>query len=388
MRMLRGRAVEALERSYAEHAPPAADRARPLPVIGVVGNTVPVEFILAAGAWPLQIAPTLPRLTPFADPLIERTEPWPMRSMADQVLSGDFSHLALLVISRAEEWLYYNLKEAVRIGAGETVPPLHLHDLILNEAASVAAYNKAQTAMLLERLRRTDGGVTRDQITAAVALVNGRRELMRRLEARRSEGAFGGIQAMRLLGAAHFMHPQTYCDLLEQALAEIPAASVPASRPRLVVITSEPLFHTELHRAIEDTGAVVVGEDSWWGSRSTGPDIVTHGDIATNVHDWYVHHSQSEDMQPREARERWVCERVGRGDIDGAIFYLPPADKRFGWDYPGLKTKMQKSGVASCLIRQDVLTEGGLAQARGSLSAFIDGLTGERPESQRVGAVS
>ena len=60
-----------------------AARAHDGPVVGYVGNTVPVELILAAGAFPALLAPERPHPTPTADKLIEKTEPWPMRSLVE-----------------------------------------------------------------------------------------------------------------------------------------------------------------------------------------------------------------------------------------------------------------------------------------------------------------
>lgn len=328
-------------------------------VVGCVGACVPSEIIHSLGAMPVLIAPEEPHPTPTADRLIERTEPWPLRSIAEMALNGALEFLDLLVIARAEEWLYYNLKEAVRLGEAPRTPPLHMYDLIQNQSPAIASYNAVQTAMLMDRLARVVRSVNRGDLLASVATYNRKRELLAQLMSQRDSCALPGTLAMQVIGAGYFVPVEAYCEQLERLLSSLePAAS---RAPRVLVATSEPLYHLELHAAIEEAGGFVVAEDTWWGSRAAAPGIETTDDVIAQIREHYVRHVQGEDVQPREARTDWLRARLARGDIDVLIFYVPPADKRFGWDYPQMREAATRNGVRSCLLRADVLSDSGRA---------------------------
>ena len=71
--------------------------------------------------------------------------------------------------------------------------------------------------------------------------------------------------------------PAEYRELLSSYLADLQPDPSLRNRPRVLIVTSEPLSHTHLHTALEGAGAVVVAEDDWWGSRAPGADIPLAG---------------------------------------------------------------------------------------------------------------
>jgi benzoyl-CoA reductase subunit C len=345
--------------------------------VGLLGPTVPAEFILAAGCFPVMLAAEDPHPTPDADRLIEKSEPWPLRALAQRALEGSLEFLDLMVIPRAEEWLFYNLKEAVRIGEGARVPALHLHDLIQSHMDEVAAFNQVQTDLLLGQLRRLSppSDDWAGNLRAAVSITNKRRTLLAALNTLRDEGRLSGVDAMSTIGAVNFVHPEEGCALLERVTGEARKAE-PIRRPRLLVLPGEPLYHTRLHEALEASGAIVVAEDTWWGSRAANEPIALDGDLVAAVHASYVRDTQSEDVQPPQARQKWVRARAARGDLDGAVFYLPPGDRKLGWEYPELKAALEALGVKTLRVRDDVMRDGGEKAVRQCAEVFVASLTG------------
>jgi len=80
-------------------------------VIGLVGNTIPVELVLACGRAPVLVAAELGHPTQHADIYMEDVIPPETKSLFDSAARGDLEFLDLLVLSRPYAHLYYYLKE-------------------------------------------------------------------------------------------------------------------------------------------------------------------------------------------------------------------------------------------------------------------------------------
>jgi benzoyl-CoA reductase/2-hydroxyglutaryl-CoA dehydratase subunit BcrC/BadD/HgdB len=350
-------------------------------VVGYTGPTVPVELIESTGAMPVLVVPQLPRPTPLADQLIETTEPWALRSVAEQALDGSLACLDLLVLTRSEDWLYYNLKEAVRRGLGERVPELHLMDLIQSSLPAVQDYNTVVVRRLVECLERRLGRAAPDRLPAAVAAQDARRRLLRDFLQRRAASAWPGSLAMQILGASCFLQQPDWCAAVQQILSEPVTESAHGSVPGVLVATSEPLFHLRLHQAIEEAGGRVVAEDTWYGARCATPELGSSGDLLARLAQHYAVHTQNDVVQPRERRDAWVLEQLERGDVALLVLYVPPGDRRFGWDCPRLIEAAGQRAVPSVVVRSSVLDPAGhaavVAEVRTALATA--GTAGRQP---------
>lgn len=351
---------ERLRRAYGDRLAAArAHHAGGGLVVGYTGPTIPLELIHALGAMPVLIAAESPHPTPVADALIERSEPWPLRSVAERALDGTVEFLDLLIVSRAEEWLYYNLKEAVRVGLGARVPPLHMFDLIQDPAPAVSGYNAMVVRSLSERLQRQFRPLKRGALTESVAVYNRRRSLLREYVAQRDRAYIPGTAAMQVIGAGHFLSPEEHCVSLCEVVAAGPMGSRTSKSPRVLLATSEPLFHLALHTIVEEAGGNVVAEDTWFGSRCSTPDVRADEDAVSGLTGHYVRETQGDGVQPLERRDAWVRSRLGHGDLEVLLLYVPPADRRFGWDCPRLESMARGCNVVPLVVRSDVLTEDG-----------------------------
>lgn len=322
-------------------------------VIGFVDPAVPMEYAVAAGALPILIMPDLKHATPVADKLIEPRESWALRSVAERALDGSLAFLDLLVIGHRDEWLYYNLKEAVRIGEGAQVPPLALCDLIQDIASSVDAYNQVQLESLKNAVEHVAGARVNERgLKRALSLTNRRRDLQRQLMVLRDAGHVEGTHAMEALGACFFMDTKTYCATLADALNGF-ETSVVTPRPRLLLLSSQLLFHTRLHEAIEAAGATVAAEDSWCGARLAARPIAPRAETSEAIRSWYVAEVQGEEVRPREQREEWLLKRLQRGDLSGVLLQLARADRQFGWNVPGLERLVRDRGLPFHVLHED-----------------------------------
>ncbi|WP_182466683.1 2-hydroxyacyl-CoA dehydratase family protein [Sphingomonas gilva] len=337
--------MAAVDRMAAARAAKAAGRA----VVAVVGPGVPIELVLACGAMPVRIVADAGGATPAADDLVGTAESAEMRALIEQALGGGLAFADLLVITRPHEWLYYYLKEAVRLGA-EGVPPLHMHDLVPSAEASLRAYNRQRLERLAEAVARAIGVVpTSAALERAIAVANRRRAALRDVQRRRDAGLLGGADAVAMIAASHVLGPETFAD---QAEAWVEGLS-PPSGPRLLLLASDPAEDGALHRAIEAAGVVVVAEDSEWGARAATPDIAAGDDPLDALLDDLHAIACGPDVSPRSARLAWAEAAMARDDIAGVVFAVPPGDRRFGWDYPGLRDRAAGLGLPQLLLRDD-----------------------------------
>lgn len=329
-------------------------------LVGVVGSVAPVELILAAGRVPVVVAPEPPHPTPLADPWMEPELGWEERSIVERALRGDFESFDLLIVTRSYHQVYYYLKEIVRQGQGTRVPPLYMYDLMQSQRAAVRSYGVNRTADLLARLERLAGGpLSEDQIHAAIALTNRKRQALRDLLERRRQGQVAGATAIRAIGAGYYTEPAAYTEALTGWLDGLEQDPSLSDRPRLLVVPAEPLYRPALHETLEAAGGLVVGEDDWWGARAAGRDIPEGEPPLEAIFEKYFADMPTLAVSPRAPREAWLREQVERGDLDGIVFYVPPSDHLFGWYYPGLKAYLDERGVPSLLLRQDILDDGG-----------------------------
>ncbi len=175
---------------------------------------------------------------------------------------------------------------------------------------------------------------------------------MRRLPSlRQNTPRVTGTEALPLVGAFFLMDRPTYAALAARAADDIEQRA-PFPGPRLVLAGAW-LDDSELHALLESHGAVVVAEEGGWGTRGAGHDIVPDGDPVTAIFEKYYRDGPS----VRQFPDRPIAlarARPTRADIDGVVFYLPPDDSVAGWDVPAERQRLDRLGIPSLVIRDDL----------------------------------
>lgn len=375
----KGKAFRALQAAYSDrlHAARAAHAAGER-VVGRIGNTVPVELILAAGFTPVLVAAESGRPAPTAAHYIDDVVSPQTHALFQAAVDGEYAFMDLLLFSRPYDKAYYYLKDVYRLGRAPKLPPTHMFDLMQSQRSAVRTYNARQLRHLIEALERAAGAeLTDSAIWQAIGVVDRTRALQRDLLKLRASGVVSGSEAMQAIGAGYFLHPAAYGDLLEAYLSDLKAASPPviAHRgSRLLVVTAEPLPHLHLHEALERAGAFVAAEDDWWGSRAPGENAPLASSPTDAILQKYWLDTPTPGVYPPEAREAWFEAQSRRADIDGVVFYIPPSDLQFGWDYPRLAASLAARNTPSLLIRQDATKAEDRGVIEGQVRGFLDQL--------------
>jgi hypothetical protein len=338
-------------------------------VVGVVGNTVPLEAITAAGALAWRVAPVAGS-TAAADAEIEAFSDLDMRLIFARYVSGALDGLDLLVVPRSTETqhkLYLALREACRTGLKADGPPLHLFDILHTQRASSHAYGLARLQDLLARLGALTGQwPSAADLLRATVQANTTRALLANLQARRLEGQVSGWQAQVATGALQFMVPAVG----QRALADWLSGPIvaPAPGPRLLV-SGAPLDHDRLHALVEALGAQIVAEDDDWGSRAATPLVGTALPPAQALFD----HCWRDRPCPRihPANGAWFTQALQAG-VDGVLFNHPRPDDTCGWSFPAQRAQVQATGLPFLQLRDDARSH--VEALRATLSPFIAGL--------------
>lgn len=371
-------ALEKLRWHYEHRSAEAiAQHKKGAPVVGFTSNTVPWELIRAAGCFPVLIGPDLDALdkpAPFADSLMEPVFDSRIRAIFNEILSGAWSFLRLLIVPRTSEpehKLYLYLREVARQKLADKLPPVYLYDLLHTRSPISRKYGIDRTKDLMRRLGEA-GAIREKSLSNAIKESNAARAASRRLQNLRRGTAprISGSDSHAITGALYFMDRVEYTKAVGEVCREYKSAK-PLRGPRLL-IKGMPLHHPRLHQALEAHGAIVVAEDDWWGSRSADADIVSARGPASPldaIFDNYYLRAPSPRVSPAAAADRWFHSTVRRG-IDGVVFYLPPDDDVYGWDYPRQRDALSGQGMPSLLIREDA-GRGLSTETNGRIEEFV-----------------
>jgi benzoyl-CoA reductase/2-hydroxyglutaryl-CoA dehydratase subunit BcrC/BadD/HgdB len=360
-----------------------------VPVVAFTSNTVPWELIRAAGCFPVLIGPELDALdqpTPLADSLMEPVFDSRSRTIFNDVLSGAWSFLRLLIIPRTSEpenKLYLYLREVARQKFTDKQPPLYLYDLLHTHSPISRKYGFDRTKDFARHLGEI-GPISAKSLLDAVKESNRARAALRRLHnLRRGEKPhICGSDAHAITGALYFMDRKEYARLVEEVCRESKGAR-PLRGPRLL-IKGAPLHHARFHQALEAHDAVVVAEDDWWGSRAADGSIALGRGTASLVRaifENYYLRAPSPRVSPAAAADRWFQNAVREG-IDGVVFYLPPDDDVYGWDYPRQRDFLRERSIPSLLIREDA-SRGLSGETAARIQEFVETIR-RRPRVSRV----
>lgn len=337
-------------------------------VVGVTSNTVPWELLRAAEFDPVLLSPRRAE-TPLADRYMEDVFSARIKAIFDFLLSAESTPLSAVVIPRTSEQehkLYLYLREVMRQGSGERPPEPILYNLLHVRSAEAHAYGLERTQDLKRVLEQLKGRrIESAALSAAIAEGNAARQVIRELLRERECSAprLSGTDALPLIGAWSFMRRSEYTLLAREALREIQKRP-PLGGPR-ILIKGSPQDAPDFCAAIEASGAVVVAEDDWWGSRAAGVDIDATADPVQAIFEKYYFDAPSPRVFPSEIADTWFHRKAS--EVDGVIFYLSPEDDVIGWDYPRLRAFLDERAIPHVMLR---------AESADEIGAFLKRLNG------------
>jgi benzoyl-CoA reductase/2-hydroxyglutaryl-CoA dehydratase subunit BcrC/BadD/HgdB len=331
-------------------------------VVGIVGASVPVELVLAAGMIPVRLSGGA-RPTPLADAYeLDRLDR-PATAAFEQLLDPERRFECALIGGDGEAGsvLFQTLREIRRIESGRSLPQFSFVDLLHLPFRTTARYDRGQLGRLVGTLAGWSGRpITAEAITEAVATVNETRShLAGTMELRRVRPArLSGTDALRLAGAALVSTPEEIQGWLSQITAR--SSDLPELTGPRVYLTGATHEDPTAYEALEKAGCVIVGEDHPRGQDALGPEV----ELTNDPLDGLVEHYQFANLPSRRSsadRARHAAAGARAADADVVVHFAFRDDEATPWDRPATKEAVEAAGLRWVALDEDGLEVEGLA---------------------------
>lgn len=335
-------------------------------VIGFTGPPCPVELIAAAGFLPVRVSGSPAGGREAFDKYALPTHPkWStgprqialgyVNAMTEAVLNGSWSVLDRLIVSNPRKAVY--LIHTILCHSRQMDPELQAPESYFVDHTIVSSYDGARFHLrVFEKLRAaleawSGKPITEAALADAIAQANETRALLARLNAFRIEQAprLSGSLALAAIGAVQTMPAAQANELLASLIEEVEAAPH-RDGPRIFVAGSA-LDNDALYRAIEASGAIVVGESHSWGAAAFGPAIRT--DIAPFAAAADHFHRQRPDaVYPIAEAVAGMARQVEAAKPDLAVFQVYHADDHLAWQAPSEMEAVRALGVPTLYLSE------------------------------------
>ncbi len=322
----------------------------------MIGSTcafTPEEFILAAGAHPFRIFGESDSLS-GADAHIQAYGCSMVRGMLEDGLSGKLNFLDGVVFPHACDSIQ-RLSDIWRLN----IPSLHFDVLLPVKLDTPLA--KSYFVKVLERFRKDleqalNVAISETALKESIVLMNRLRRYLIRLYTLQSEkpGILSGSDLSAVVKACMVMDKQEAVNGLSELITAVEDMSFTGKKVKRLLISGSVCSHPDIYEMIENKGAVVVWDDLCSGSR-------------------YFEGLANEDTEPVQAiagrfTERYVCpakhlgvkfqmenlkKLVKNHHVDGILFMLLKFCEPFSFDYPDIKTELEKMEIPFLLVEMD-----------------------------------
>ncbi len=340
--------------------------------IGYTSVNIPTELIEAANGSPILLHGgfTNTMTSQHGDSTMEPTFDKRTRFLYSSILNGDWSFLKLLIISRtseAEHKLYLYLKEAIRQGFGEKIPPIYLFDILQTPSELSKSYSLERTLELKAEIERvTSEKITDANLTKAILKSNEVRKALRKIYTlRRFDNLkITGTEAMTILSASRYMDKNCFIEHAKK-LYKTFSRRKPSMKLR-VMIKGYPVEDLNLHQKLENkkrdeglvmgyekrdsslithpSSCIVISEDSIFGNPNIEADIALTGDLLSNIFEKYYTDAQNPRAFPMSiVKERF--EKEIKNGVQSVVFNFPDDDDLYGWHYPEQKDFLMINGI-------------------------------------------
>ena len=334
-------------------------------VLGYFEDDVPEELVLAAGFLPYRLSgdPEQPTdtlkkyLYPFwkKHGLSDRQVKLGFQlSMLDLIFRGRYDFVDYLVIpySRKGVMGYWQQLHDAEQGYPELkLPERWFLDRAMTPGFNSSLFNQARVVDFKAQLEAWTGATITDEAVAeAITLTNAIRAATASLNGLRAGGRVSGTDALALTGAGRLIPRADYLALLEDALAALRDAPV-RSGPRLFIAGS-PQDNDQLYRAVEASGATIVGENHYWGGIVAEYPVDPAFPPVIAVGDQYHKKPASSVTYPIQRAIDDVVRRAQAAGAQGVVFSVYADDNQEIWAVPDTIDALAAAGIPSLYLQQ------------------------------------
>ena len=305
--------------------------------IGAIGRDIPVELVLAAGAFPVLLPSFADLPTQHADQVLEPGFTPLVRSVVEQWLAGQFEFFDAIVFSRGDDSAqrsYYYLCELQRTSRVRGPRPL-VFDVAKIPRATSLAHTEAALRQLAAEL-----GTDEHRLPEAIKTRNHRRALCQQLEQQRHTlRPPPGSHVAKLMRAADTLPAEDFDEVLSSwLLGDFP----PRPAPRLLLLGTSPPDE-RLHETVERCGGCVVAEVGEHSPACLGTPIAELDGpfeaLARHYHALRTGPRSFEDMADQ------VVQTAVASRADAAIFWLIDQDEALAWQLPSISAALARERI-------------------------------------------
>lgn len=355
-----------------EHVEAASREAKP--VVGYFCSYTPVEVLLACGTLPLRLRGAGSDDSSLGDAYLSGRLCTFVRHVVSLVLDGQYDFLSGMIclntcdhVRRAAD--VFAKKTSIPFQGFLSVPRTPREDLLPYYLGELRTLRDSLAAHL---------GVTSndDDLRKAIALMNGVRDRLRRLEPFRHSDPprLSGEEALTVQVASQVLPPEVFTRVADELLASLPERSpLPRPRARLLLIGAE-LDDPAYVRSVESAGALVVADELCFGSRSVLDPIDPHAtDPLEAIARAYLFRRSCARMIGDFPRRWATIERhITEHKIDGIVFQRLLFCDPWGADQHNVmrRSKVPPAIPTLFLTREYGVVAGG--QLRTRVQAFVE----------------
>jgi benzoyl-CoA reductase subunit C len=344
-------------------------------VIGYMDSYVPEEFIHAMGMIPVRLLGSSESIT-FADAHLPIFAGQQTRSILNQGLKGDLSHLAGVVLS--------NSSDAIR-----TLYDLWHRHIPQQWAALVdvpaildgeANHKLFRTAMLhfIEELERLAGcALEPSKVRRTISLYNENRRLLKKAASRlgNSPQQLNAETYLDAVLSGFVIGKDRHNELLRHLLEDSGSAPSDSEDYLLPLHVSGPvLVDRAFLPMLRQCGATMVSEDLGTGSRYYWDEVSETGDPIDEVIQRYWSKIPESYKLPMEPRWFHLEEQLKGSKAKGAVFIVERYSDEDQYDYPIFRDRLQQQGIPSLQLDSEFVL--GTEQARTRIQTFVEILKG------------
>jgi benzoyl-CoA reductase/2-hydroxyglutaryl-CoA dehydratase subunit BcrC/BadD/HgdB len=351
-------------------APAAAGK----PLVAYLGKAVPVELILAAGAFPLAMHGDPAEDTPLAERFIDDDFDGELKSVYQRVVSGYYNGADLIVIPRSSNgylYLYYFLLETRRMLPDHAFPEVVLFDVLNTPYWSTGRYVQGRLLALKEKLEQVCGRTIGEAgLREAIAAVNRSRSALQALNGLRREGRVQGSELLAFVAAAGCIGPEAAGELASEAVAQYSGAA--AKTGMRLMVKGALQGDTGFYELVEALGALVVADDHAAGEGSFEHLVDPAQDPVAALTEHYHLHVHGVRSFPQAAQDRRFMGIVEAAGVEGVVFVHDEFDDTLGWDYPEQKRLLDERGIPSVFLQQQSYRAPDRAAQEAALRALLE----------------
>lgn len=350
-------------------------------IIGCIGYDVPIEILMAAGYFPVQITGDSKIKTPVADKYLEIAFDASVRAQFEKIVSGKYSCLERIVISNSSDVLirlYYYMRQMRRVEEELLPIPLYFFDIKFSQFRSSTLYNRERVQEFIEAVQCWTGkAILPEAMENAFNVCNENRKLLKQMQELRiaDEPKVTGTEALTVIGASLYMPKEEHNKLMKKFLDE--AQSAQTVKGTRIYVSGTAHEDTGFYELLEGCGVHIVGEDHDLGSRLfMGPEVSPAYPV-DSVTDFYQ--TRFPSIKKSHVRERVaaVVEQVKNTGAKGAIYFIRKSDDAASWDYPSLRKGLEAINVPVLLLDKQNYNLDNKEELQNKINEFITSISNQ-----------